>query len=133
MSVSENVGRCPRCNEFIIAEQTHCCDFRNIQLQGCEELFVDHITDSGKSKDGDHVFLAWGLDGILYRLAVCKHNPPHSAKRKFTGYDTKQGLDRAVEEILYTGFFTCSNNVKLNVGTRYSSCNSERGNSTVDG
>jgi hypothetical protein len=89
VSVSENVGRCRRCHAFIISGQKHVCDFRNIELQGCEEIFVDHITDSGKSRDGDHIFLAWGLNGTLYRLAVCKHNPPHSTKWEFTGDDKR--------------------------------------------
>ena len=27
---------------------------------------------------------AKGLNGILYSMILCKHNPPHGTKRKFT-------------------------------------------------
>ncbi len=59
---------------------------------------LDHITDLGQNRNDDHVLLGWGLDGILYRLVECKHNPPHSTKRRFTGSCAKQGLDSAVLE-----------------------------------
>jgi hypothetical protein len=79
----------------MIAEQkeTHVCDSMDLPLYGCEELVLHRLTDSGEDKNGDHLYLAWGINGILYRLLVCKHNPSHSAKRDFTGYGTKQGLD----------------------------------------
>lgn len=91
----ENLGRCPRCHKFMIAEQneTHVCDFMDLPLYGCEELVLHRLTDSGEDKNGDHLYLAWGINGILYRLLVCKHNPSHSTKRRFTGEDAKQGLD----------------------------------------
>lgn len=68
----------------MVAEEwkTHTCDFRDIPIQGCEELVLDHITDSGQDKNDDHVHLAWGLEGTLYRLLVCKHNPPHGLKSR---------------------------------------------------
>jgi hypothetical protein len=103
VSTTENIGRCPHCHKFMIAEEskTHVCDksksdvsiFSNRPLVGCEELVLHRLTDSGEEKNGDHVYLAWGISGILYRLLVCRHNPPHSAKRGFTGYGAKQGLD----------------------------------------
>jgi hypothetical protein len=88
----ENLGRCPRCHRFMIAEQQndHVCEFSDLPLYGCEELVLHRLTDSGNEKNGDHVYLAWGINGILYRLLVCEHNPPHSTKRDFTGYGTKQ-------------------------------------------
>ena len=97
MSITENIGRCPRCHKLLIQEemQDHKCDFGDIETVGAKELFVDHVTDLGINRDSDHTHLAWGLDGILYRLVECKHNPPHATKRKFTGCGTKQGLDRA--------------------------------------
>jgi hypothetical protein len=98
----ENVGRCPRCNKFMVAEEwdEHKCDFKDIPLTDCKSIILDHITDFGQDKNGDHVYRAWALDGVLYRLVVCKHNPPHSAKRKFTGCGTKQGLDSTSFEAL---------------------------------
>ncbi len=91
MSYTENLGRCPQCKQFLIAEEqkTHKCNFSDIPILDCEELVLDHITDSGQDRNGDHVHLAWALNGTLYRLLVCKHTPPHSAKRKFTPEDTK--------------------------------------------
>lgn len=92
----------------MIGEQskTHVCDksesdmsdFSNRPLRGAEELVLHRFTDAGEEKNGDHVYLAWGINGILYRLLLCRHNPPHNAKRDFTGYGTKQGLDSPVLE-----------------------------------
>jgi hypothetical protein len=97
----QNLGRCPRCGKFMIAEQqrSHRCDFRAIPIQGCEELVLDHITDSGKDENGDYIHLAWGQNGMLYILRVCNHHPLH-AKRVFTDPDTKHGLDNVVLEAL---------------------------------
>jgi hypothetical protein len=79
----QNVGRCPRCKRFLIEEEmkAHQCDFRDIPLRGGKEIVLDHITDLGMNRDDDHVLLGWGLDGRLYRLVECKHNPPHGMKR----------------------------------------------------
>jgi hypothetical protein len=86
----QNVGRCPRCHRFMIAEEsgTHVCDFDDLPIVGCEEIVLDRLSDSGTEKNGDHVYLAWAKNNMLYRLLVCKHNPPHSAERKFTDGDT---------------------------------------------
>jgi hypothetical protein len=90
-----NVGRCPRCNAFLVAEQqaAHVCDFRDVPIRSYREVVLDHMTDCGTDKRGDGVKLGWGIDGTLYRFLICRHNPPHSAKRDFTGSCTKQGLD----------------------------------------
>jgi hypothetical protein len=79
----------------MIAEQQgdHVCEFGDLPLYGCEELVLHRLSDSGEEKNGDHVYLAWGINGKLYRLLVCTHNPPHGTKRDFTGNGTKQGLD----------------------------------------
>lgn len=92
-----DIGRCPRCRKFLIAEEyeSHTCDFRDVPLKGCKEIVLDHMTACGVDKSGDNVTLGWGIDGTLYRLIVCKHNPPHSTKRKSTDEETKQGLDNA--------------------------------------
>jgi hypothetical protein len=75
----DNLMRCTRCHRLLIAEEyaTHNCDFRDIPLQDCEQILVDHMTDCGADKNGDGVVLGWGLDGTLYRLIVCKHKEPH--------------------------------------------------------
>jgi hypothetical protein len=118
VNLTENLGRCPRCRKFMVAEEwsNHECDFDDYEIRGCKEIVLDHITDSGLDKNGDRVHLAWALDGMLYRLLVCSHNPPHSAKRKFTpdrDDDTNHRLDNTVrcgkamiEEEQYT--HTCS-------------------------
>ena len=74
-----NIGRCPRCGKFLVAEQyeAHTCDFRDVPIQDCKEIVLDHMTDCGMNKDGDNVTLGWGIDGTLYRLVVCKHKEPH--------------------------------------------------------
>ena len=59
---------------------------------------------------------ALALDGTYYRIVVCKHNPPHSAKRKFTPEDTKQGLGRtalAVQHIRHVRMSGDNNNNRM--------------------
>jgi hypothetical protein len=92
-----NVGRCPRCHKFLVAEEekSHIC---SMPCQGALSIFFDHIHSAIEDDNGDTVRVGKGLDGYYYRLVVCKHNPPHSAKRDFTGYGTKQGLDSPVLE-----------------------------------
>ncbi len=89
----KNVGRCPRCNKFLIEEelQNHDCD---IASRGSEEITVDHFTELTKrDSEGHRLIVAQGLDGVQYWLIECQHNPPHATKRKFTPEGTKQGLD----------------------------------------
>jgi len=74
-----DVGRCPRCHKFPIAEQreTHHC---TIPLKGVKEIVLDWIIDGIQNEDEDTVQVAMGLDGFLYRLILCKHNPPHTSR-----------------------------------------------------
>jgi hypothetical protein len=95
-----NVGRCPRCHKFLVAEEkaTHLC---RVQCNGAKSIFFDCIDDPIQNDDGDTVRIGVGLDGYYYRLVVCKHNPPHSAKRRFTDPNDQTGTlqcfqDRAV-------------------------------------
>jgi len=77
----KNVGRCPRCRKFLIAEEyeLHKCDFRDVGIRG-KEIILGHMTDCGLNRNGDRVTLAWSIDGVLYRLIECKHNPPHRTR-----------------------------------------------------
>jgi len=72
-----DIGRCPRCHKFLIAEQleTHKCE---IPFKHVKEIYVDWITNCDKDVNDDIVYVAMGLDGNLYRLIHCKHNPPHN-------------------------------------------------------
>jgi hypothetical protein len=97
MNNIENVGRCPRCGRAIIEEQlaSHKC---NIAVKGAETILLDWIADGFTDENDDYVRMAQGLDGTLFELVLCRHNPPHSAKRNFTGGCAKQGLDSPVLE-----------------------------------
>jgi len=88
-----NVGRCARCGKFLIEEERehHQCELQTVDMK---DIVVDHFYELTKrDSDGHRLLVAQGLDGIQYWLVECKHNPPHSTKRPFTGYGTKQGLD----------------------------------------
>ena len=82
--MTENLGRCPRCHRFLIGEEFshHQCE---ITCNAVKEIVLDWITDRVEDHNRDTVLVGTGLDGIYYRLVVCKHNPPHSTKWKFTG------------------------------------------------
>jgi hypothetical protein len=94
--MSINVGKCPRCGEFLIAEQltNHKC---KISFKDVQDVTIDHYYEMiSRDAQGHRTVIAVGIDGTLYRMTVCKHNPPHGAtKRKFTGENTTQGLDKA--------------------------------------
>lgn len=104
-----NVGRCPLCNAFLIEENlaTHRCNGK-LPFQGIRTIVVSSLRESQtNTEEGHRIVYAKGYDGYLYRLEICEHNPPHTAKtanalakRKFTAYGTKQGLDRANSEVL---------------------------------
>lgn len=81
MSIVENAGNCPRCGVFVIAEQSglHVC---NIPTKGAETILLDWIGDGFTHENGDYIRMAKGLNGILYRFILCKHNPPHSTNCK---------------------------------------------------
>lgn len=74
-----NMGRCPRCHKFLVAEEaeSHVC---KIPYQGVKSIFFDWMMDATEDENGDIVRVANGLDGYYYRLVVCKHNPPHTPK-----------------------------------------------------
>jgi hypothetical protein len=97
VNVTENVGKCARCGKFLIQEEaaSHTCDFHDIEIVDAREILLDRISDLHQDRNGDHLYVAWGLDGVFYRFVECKHNPPHRTKRKFTGCGTTQGLDKA--------------------------------------
>lgn len=101
MSRLENLGRCPRCHKFIIAEQleNHKCKPSKTPILGCEELIIDHITDSGKDEYGDQIHLAWGRNGTLYRLRVCKHHTSHNTNRFVTDHDTNREGDVTLRQV----------------------------------
>lgn len=82
MITTENIGRCPRCHRFLVAEEiaNHECKIK--PERWVEEIFLSGITDSSDNEDGDAVRVGFGLDGRYYRFVVCKHKPPHSLKSR---------------------------------------------------
>jgi hypothetical protein len=100
----ENIGRCPRCNGFIIAEQLeeHECD---IPIKDIETIIADSCCNMGSDENGDKVTTALGIDGTYYRIIVCKHNPPHSTKRNFTGYGPNGDLTEPPRKIYIKLFY----------------------------
>ena len=99
-----DVGRCPRCHKFLVAEEekTHTC---RIPCEGAKSIFLDCINDPIEDDNGDTVRVGKGLDGYYYRLVVCKHNPPHSTKRRFTGPNDQTGTCQCFQEISGTSMF----------------------------
>jgi hypothetical protein len=85
-NVLMNVGRCPTCHKFLIGEEldSHRC---TAQFQGIRDILIDHYYETHPDKDGHPIVFAKGLDGYTYRLVVCKHTPPHTAKRIFPDED----------------------------------------------
>jgi hypothetical protein len=78
----ENTKTCPRCHRFIIAEQqnSHNCE---IPTRGAKTIWFDWVSDGFTDRNDDYYRNAKGLDGTLYGLIVCKHNPPHSLEKRW--------------------------------------------------
>ncbi len=76
----QNVGRCPKCNKVLIAEQygDHVCTRspRKTPLKGAKTIAIDHYFET-QTDNGDTVLIARGLDGFFYRLVRCFHTPLH--------------------------------------------------------
>ena len=69
---------------FLIGEdlEHHTC---KLPFGGIRTITIDHYYEMHTlDADGHKVVVAKGLDGYLYQLVICKHNPPHTAKRQFT-------------------------------------------------
>lgn len=72
----QNLTKCPRCNKHLIAEEfnEHEC---NTPFLGIIELGIRFWYEVERDTNDDRVFMVKGIDGILYRLIQCEHNPPH--------------------------------------------------------
>ncbi len=107
--------RCKRCSKNFIFEEydEHICD---INFKGIKEIGIDYHFEGGRDKNNDLVFMAKGLDGMIYRLVKCNHNPPHTSlepiifdrdlfrsknNRKFTDDDSNHGLYEALKQQTY--------------------------------
>jgi hypothetical protein len=87
VSNAENLGKCPRCHMTVIAEEltSHTC---HIPTRNAETIYLDWLDEEFVNADDDRVRMAKGLNGTLYRIILCKHNPPHSFRSRWlTGKD----------------------------------------------
>lgn len=72
-----NIKKCDRCKKDLIEEEfsTHDC---HISFKDMENIIIDYYFEAPHNdENGDKVIIAKGLDGIIRRLVLCKHNPPH--------------------------------------------------------
>src|SRR5208337_2876406 len=99
--LSINVGKCLKCGEFLIAEQLakHKC---KISFKDVQDVTIDHYYEMmSRDEQGHRIVIAVGIDGTLYRMTVCKHNPPHEAtKRKFTDQEPNDNLTEPMRQRL---------------------------------
>lgn len=75
-----NSIKCQRCNKTFISEEfeNHYC---RPQLVDVQEIGIDSIFKGNFQENGDDVWIAQGLNGIMYRLILCKHDSPHPDTR----------------------------------------------------
>src|SRR5579872_2652376 len=73
-----NLKECERCRKTLIHEEfpTHVCV---PDITGIREIMIDYSYET-VTKDGDRKIVAFGLDGRIYDLIICKHNPVHKSK-----------------------------------------------------
>ena len=91
-----DIINCERCRKSFIEEeyQDHVCSPITTRLQ---EIGFDKIFDSVTDENGDKVYMAIGLNGILYRLVMCQHNPTHTNTypTTFDSEEIRRRFDRA--------------------------------------
>ena len=89
--------KCERCNKQFIDEEfsDHLCTPETIKAQ---EIGIDYILAPELNENGDKVHIAKGLNGILYRLVECPHNPTHTNLDQtiFDNEETKRRFDRTL-------------------------------------
>ena len=68
---------CERCRKSFIDEELdlHTC---SPTLTKTQEIGIDYIFEGKNNNNGDKIYMAKGLNGIMYRLVQCPHNPTHT-------------------------------------------------------
>ncbi|MGH2613016.1 MAG: hypothetical protein ACRDFB_08225 [Rhabdochlamydiaceae bacterium] len=96
-----NTIKCERCNKDFISEEFdnhHCM----LQLIDVQEIGINSIFKGNFQENGDDVWIVQGLNGIMYRLVQCSHNPPHpnTYPTVFDKNKNRRRLDRTSFEVL---------------------------------
>ncbi|MDE1819207.1 MAG: hypothetical protein KGI19_11465 [Thaumarchaeota archaeon] len=95
------IPNCERCRQSFIDEELrdHDCSPRTIALQ---EIGIDRMYGFATNENGDKVHMAKGLNGIIYRLVECPHNPPHTStdQTKFDNPETNRRFYRTSQLVL---------------------------------
>ncbi len=97
-----NIILCQRCAKTIISDEleTHECSPETI---GVQEIGLDYWFKGDIDENGDEVLIAKGLNGILYNLVLCKHNPPHPNTHPtvFDKEKNRRRFDRTTKQQVY--------------------------------
>lgn len=93
--ISLNIKKCDRCHKNVISEEfdNHDCTIITWKIQ---EVGITSSFEAEIDENGDQVIIAHGLNGILYRLVKCPHNPPHPDTRPtiFDSGEIRHRFDR---------------------------------------
>ena len=132
MSNLPNIKECERCRKTMIEEEfpNHVC---TPYLTGIKEIIIDYFYET-VTKDGDRKIVAFGLDGRIYDLIQCRHNPLHKSKNPNLTFATRRPLterksDRDLPEPKNSFFILPI--VSLRVGTGVSAFFHEGNNSLI--
>ena len=94
--------KCRKCSKMFIFEEYnhHVC---SVDFKGIKEIGIDYHFDGEKDENNDQVFIAKGLDGIIYRLVKCDHNHPHTSADPtiFDSEKNRRRIDRAQFQYIY--------------------------------
>ena len=91
------ITKCERCQKSFINEEFsgHLCSPRSKRLQ---EIGIDRIFEPVINENNDKVYMVNGLNGVLYRLVQCIHNPPHpnTYPTTFDNENIRRKFDKAL-------------------------------------
>lgn len=89
------IVNCERCRQSFIDEEFDEHDCSPI-LVAIQEIGIDRMCGTASNENGDKVHMVKGLNGILYRLVECHHNPPHTStdQTKFDNPETNRRFYR---------------------------------------
>lgn len=86
---------CQRCKKQFIDEEfdSHECSPMATKAQ---EIGIDYMLEGEINENRDMEYIAKGLNGIIYRLVECHHNPTHTNADPtfFDSLEARRRLDR---------------------------------------
>lgn len=79
--------------------RSHKCSVRMTGL-GIKDIVAESVVEMTKrDSEGHRQLVVQGLDGVLYWIVECKHNPPHTVKIRIEPSDENSHHDEPDDKV----------------------------------